>query len=198
MSRRGAGSFSSSTDSPIVALSEDDLLIVNDYSRIGGVSDLNLGNVDHWCLDGGDECSCNDPLEPINGARSTLSDYGHQEDLWTLAFRMNQKLIENATMTSMDTTFQDGGQKKLDVVFLGDSITEEWNGRWYGKFSERNEGIRKVFDDLFRRENGSSVEGLALGIAGDTVRARLLLCVSLFRSYVFRLACSICFLLVLL
>ena len=57
----------------------------------------------------------------------------------------------------------------LDVVFLGDSITEHWNGRDMGVFREKDYNVSLVFQKFFQKKNGSSVEGLALGVAGDRV-----------------------------
>ena len=54
---------------------------------------------------------------------------------------------------------------KLDVVFLGDSITEEWNGKWLGNYNTRFQEIPSVFRKYFQDD----LQGLALGIAGDKV-----------------------------
>jgi len=52
----------------------------------------------------------------------------------------------------------------LDVVFLGDSIMEEWNGKWLGNYNTRFQDIPGVFHKYFQ---GDDLKGLALGIAGD-------------------------------
>ena len=58
--------------------------------------------------------------------------------------------------------------KKLDVIFFGDSITEEWNGRWHGKLLDQLNNTNDAFKKYFKKEEGGLIEGLALGIAGDT------------------------------
>jgi lysophospholipase L1-like esterase len=58
----------------------------------------------------------------------------------------------------------------LDIVFLGDSITERWNGtRNYG--TETIDGMRHAFETRFTKKGGGVFEGLALGSSGDTVSA---------------------------
>ena len=58
---------------------------------------------------------------------------------------------------------------ELDVLMVGDSITERWNGRGMGQFDEGFENNSIAFQKLFQKKNGSKVEGLALGVAGDQV-----------------------------
>ena len=59
--------------------------------------------------------------------------------------------------------------ENIDVVFYGDSITEGWMGTTYGRLQGSGESSRDVFDSLFSTQNGGEFDGLALGIAGDTV-----------------------------
>ena len=59
----------------------------------------------------------------------------------------------------------------VDIVFLGDSITEGWRGTSFGAPSEKRKGNIKVFNSFFSESKGGDFEGLALGIAGDKVRA---------------------------
>ena len=67
--------------------------------------------------------------------------------------------------------------ENIDVVFYGDSITEGWMGTVYGRLKKRGSGgsPREVFDSLFSTQNGGEFDGLALGIAGDTVSRFVLL-----------------------
>lgn len=53
-----------------------------------------------------------------------------------------------------------------DVVLLGDSITEHWQGTSTAKPNHAD--IKEVYEELFRKPNG--IKGLALGISGDRVR----------------------------
>lgn len=65
--------------------------------------------------------------------------------------------------------------KKFDVVLLGDSIVEEWNARWSGKFVHMSfSKIQKIWYNLFTKNGGGKIDGLALGIAGDRVSTPLL------------------------
>jgi lysophospholipase L1-like esterase len=55
----------------------------------------------------------------------------------------------------------------LDVVILGDSITEHLAGTELGQVEETWERHSAVFNRLFTKHGGGDVEGLALGIGGD-------------------------------
>jgi hypothetical protein len=59
---------------------------------------------------------------------------------------------------------------KLDVVFVGDSITEQRQGTSMSKPNDNYIGIKEVFDKTFTREKGGDFNGLAMGISADTVR----------------------------
>lgn len=56
----------------------------------------------------------------------------------------------------------------LDVVFIGDSITEQRQGTALGKPHDDYVGIKEVFDKTFTKEKGGEFNGVAMGIAGDT------------------------------
>mmetsp|Transcript_11332 Transcript_11332/g.12657 ORF Transcript_11332/g.12657 Transcript_11332/m.12657 type:complete len:676 (+) Transcript_11332:92-2119(+) len=123
--------------------------IKNDYTAITSKYDLDLGKIDHWCLNGGDNsCRCEDPLDP----RSRI-----EYKTWNIAHKANKKHIE---------VYKDSAM--LDVAFLGESIVEEMDGRWMGSVEgSRLKGIEKAFKKQFKGKN-SGMEGIALGIAGDT------------------------------
>lgn len=130
--------------SPLIAAQ-----IETDYSSINSQYDFSLGKIDHWCIFGGDEgCECNDPLDPISKAEIPG---------WLKTHKMNMGLIDKALKTDTE----------VDVAFVGDSITEEWNGRLFGRDDENLKGISNVFNEYFTKEGGGSYEGVALGIAGD-------------------------------
>ena len=62
--------------------------------------------------------------------------------------------------------------QELDVVFVGDSITEHWNGRDMGDVRDKDHDVSLVFQQLFQKQqhqSQSQIQGLALGIAGDRV-----------------------------
>jgi hypothetical protein len=71
---------------------------------------------------------------------------------------MNKELIDGVAWS-----------KDLDVVILGDATVEEWNGRWLGKENDKLSAIKGYFKKTFSVPGGGEVNGLALGIAGDTV-----------------------------
>lgn len=56
----------------------------------------------------------------------------------------------------------------INVLFLGDSITEGWRGTSYGHTSVRAQEVPKIFHKYFSKESGK-YEGLPIGISGDTV-----------------------------
>lgn len=55
----------------------------------------------------------------------------------------------------------------VDVVFLGDSITEGWMGTAWGRKNAKVHAVPEIFETLFSVDHGGEYEGLALGIAGD-------------------------------
>jgi len=121
--------------------------------------DLSMGRLDHWCLQGdSQECSCEDPLTPSPG---------FDRKNWTETFKMNKRQIRKYEDDLM--------AMELDVAFLGSSTVEEMDGRWVGKQSQDLQTIRRYFFTLFQKAThlqggagGGRVEGVALGIAGDT------------------------------
>jgi lysophospholipase L1-like esterase len=59
-------------------------------------------------------------------------------------------------------------ENDVDVLFLGDSITEGWLGTSYGRKHAVVHSVPQVFQSLFSAQNDGLYEGLALGISGDT------------------------------
>lgn len=117
--------------------------------------DLHLDDIGHWCMQPNvTTCECANPLQPMHR-------HGHKT--WTEAHMQNEKLARNIE--------QDGIKKspfrEMDVVFLGDSITEGWRGTSFGKAVEKKEEIAIVFDQNFDMDKGGEYDGLVLGIAGD-------------------------------
>lgn len=139
--------------------------IQHDYSDIKSQLELKLGNIDHWCLDGGDEhCNrCEDPTHPSGREESKP---------WGLAHMRNVRLAQ---------AFVDM-KKDVDVIFLGGSVIEALSGAFNGQItcSKTKEGenddvcsttlakSKSKFDKAFDKEKGAGLNGLALGIAGDT------------------------------
>eukprot|EP00574_Skeletonema_japonicum_P000415 CAMPEP_0201739028 /NCGR_PEP_ID=MMETSP0593-20130828/45561_1 /ASSEMBLY_ACC=CAM_ASM_000672 /TAXON_ID=267983 /ORGANISM="Skeletonema japonicum, Strain CCMP2506" /LENGTH=715 /DNA_ID=CAMNT_0048233265 /DNA_START=5 /DNA_END=2152 /DNA_ORIENTATION=+ len=158
-----------------------------DYSAIQTAYDLSLSQVDHWCVRGdNDSCRCEDPLEP-----SPRSEFKS----WVAAHKANVAEVnlyralfgENPSMVDEELG---GGRArpKIDVAFLGESVVEAMDGRWLGKHiigsfrknkqQQQQEGeekkkeelpmIHETFEKLFCKDKGGELEGVALGIAGDT------------------------------
>mmetsp|Transcript_10894 Transcript_10894/g.19053 ORF Transcript_10894/g.19053 Transcript_10894/m.19053 type:complete len:489 (+) Transcript_10894:147-1613(+) len=62
----------------------------------------------------------------------------------------------------------DSEQYDLDVVFIGDSITEQRQGTSMGKPVTNYDGVKEIFDKTFTKSKGGEFNGIAMGIAGDT------------------------------
>ena len=154
--------------------------IKHDYSKISSSIELKMGQIDHWCLDGGDSACplCDDPTRPV----FRLNTHG-----WGKALGMN---IQDAKVHADSAIV---ANKNLDVVFLGDQNTEARAGRFYGhtgsvptkkkdekrlqpddsnwagaNLEELLAKSKKKFDKYFKKSEGATINGLALGIAGDT------------------------------
>ena len=98
-------------------------------------------------------CRCNNPL--------TGKPYNNAQDPRQYAFEVTKRIAENASTTLGD---------RLDVVLLGDSIMERWNGIRFGK--PHDDGA--VFKQLLTRAGGGDIDAVALGVSGDLVRIYLI------------------------
>lgn len=70
----------------------------------------------------------------------------------------------------------------LDIVFVGDSITERWNGT-AALGTKVIDSTKRAFRKRFTKKYGGKLEGIALGSAGDTVSPMCvswLCCISVF------------------
>jgi hypothetical protein len=101
------------------------------------------------CLRGGDDdCWCQDPTVPL--PRPTFRS-------WSALHQENKAKASNPP-------------PNLDVVLLGDQLIQAWTGRFRlaeGQIVGRTE-IRSFFNQTFHRAQGGLVEGIAMGIEGDT------------------------------
>ena len=59
-------------------------------------------------------------------------------------------------------------QQELDVIFLGNSITEQRQGSNMGKVVDKYTPIKEDFDITFTKSKGGLFNGIALGLSGDT------------------------------
>lgn len=133
--------------------------IANDYSGIKSDLELKLGQIDHYCFDGGDQhCPrCEDPTKP--------NERYAQE--WLNIYHRNKKLAKDYLEVHGDNVFN------IDVVFLGDSNTEARTGTFKGlngegKMEDVLHQSKLKFEKFFSKAQGGKYDGLALGIAGDS------------------------------
>ncbi len=56
----------------------------------------------------------------------------------------------------------------LDVVFLGDQFIQAWSGEFLKGPIFGGDEIQSSFNQTFHRADGGMVEGMAMGIDGDT------------------------------
>jgi hypothetical protein len=129
-------------------------VIPHDWTNIQSQYDLDLGKIDHWCLKGdNDSCRCEDPLEPTSRGEFKMWVQAHRENKLAVQAYVEQDAI-------------------VDVAFVGESLVEEMDGRWMGRTpGEDLKAIRKIFKQHFQTDK-TGMEGVALGIAGDTVCSR--------------------------
>lgn len=98
-----------------------------------------------------DACLCEDFTDPV----PRMERKG-----WREAHEANQVLAAAAN-------------KEYDVVFLGDDTVEMWNGRALNvpaNVNPNGRAINQYFNKTFTKAGGGQIEGLALGIYGDSVR----------------------------
>lgn len=139
-------------------------VIGNDYTEIKSIYDLKLGKIDHWCLQGDDDsCLCEDPLEPTSRGEHKRWVKAHNENVEIIT-----ELAKSQSPSSKKSTLTTEQLKEnmIDVVFVGESLVEEWAGR--------NSGIedmlitKNLFQERFNKTLGAQVNGVAVGISGDT------------------------------
>lgn len=131
-------------------------VIQNDWTNLDSRYDIDLGKIDHWCLKGdNDSCRCEDPLVPAS--RVELRS-------WVEAFKDNKKQVSQFLPENNPTV-------SIDVALVGESAIEEMDGRWMGRRpTDELLNIGNQFHSRFKKSKGGKVEGVALGIAGDSVR----------------------------
>ncbi|CAB9500672.1 Platelet-activating factor acetylhydrolase IB subunit beta [Seminavis robusta] len=111
--------------------------------------------VQHWCLGCGKPfCSCGDPLLPASRVESPN---------WTKAFQENKLQISEYVENHLNVS-------DLDVAFIGESAVEAMGGRWMGLPKDELKTIGNIFEHRFSKDKGASVEGITLGLAGDSTK----------------------------
>ena len=129
--------------------------IEHDYSNINIQSnfDLQMKNIDHWCLKGdNDSCKCEDPTQP-----APRQEYRS----WSNAHAGNMKQVTDMIEQDLSSP---------DIAFLGASVIEKMDGRWFGDITLPGlNGVAEIFEKHFSGKD-DSMTAVALGIAADTVR----------------------------
>jgi hypothetical protein len=133
--------------------------IKHDYSTIQSIYDFKLKDIDHWCLKGDDSsCRCEDPLQPA--PRSEFR-------AWGTAHGGNVDMIGRLEESDMLSP---------DIAFLGGSVVEQMDGKWFGGQTGPNlRDIAKSWAKHFSSIDSQAADpdaptAVALGIVGDTVR----------------------------
>lgn len=110
---------------------------------------------EHRCLEK-NECQCPDPSLP--------SEYNEQKELWDRARTRNSFLLQKY-LHVVDA---------LDVLLVGDSLTEHWQGTHFSRIpvpDEHGRGryhpIKDVFTEYFGSRGPQSVKGVPLGLGED-------------------------------
>jgi hypothetical protein len=165
-------------------------VIQHDFSNIQSQYDFHIKDIDHWCLQGdNDSCQCQDPLQPTPRNDLRIWTNTHGGNVETV-----NKMVEN-------------GMGSPDIAFLGGTIVEAMDGKWFGnRDNPRLMDIGKIFDSYFisnvdddddeddddddddASTDEDKLTAVSLGIAGDTVRMtgiwEYILCAALLRSYI--------------
>jgi lysophospholipase L1-like esterase len=94
-------------------------------------------------------CQCRNPTIPLP----------RTAEFWQLTFQRNQAMAKTRSEEL----------SPLDVVLLGDSITEHWMGTTGGTTNSIYEENRRAFEQILTRKGGGTVDALALGIAADRI-----------------------------
>lgn len=110
----------------------------------------------------GDEPACRAEAPDCKWLNPTIPAPRNDENTvvnteWNGAFRFNIHHIQGM----LDT------RGSLDVVLVGDSIVEHWEGRDMGISEISLRRDHEVFEELFTRHGGGKIDGMAHGIGGD-------------------------------
>ena len=152
------------------------------------ITTMILYNVEVWQYpilggQGEEENRCNDPDDPLaweslpqkqnctcpNPSVATNELRKNQPDWMIHHQTMVNDVLYETTTTSQPPTIP------LDIVFLGDSITERWNGTRTMGTNHNFPRFRQSFDSMFNKrrsdttntDGGAKLQGLLLGSSGD-------------------------------
>ncbi|KAL9182722.1 hypothetical protein ACHAXT_004001 [Thalassiosira profunda] len=114
------------------------------------------GDEDDWVYGEGSRFGADDyGFDPFGG----MGDWDEDEDD---GYGVPMEMPEDGMRRKL------GDDEGLDVVFIGDSITEQRQGTSMGKPRTEYDGIKEVFGKTFTKEKGGDFSGIAMGISGDT------------------------------
>ena len=121
-------------------------------------------------------CYCNeDPTKPISIDYQDWHDHHANMRLDAIKATAKYTTYNTSHIKSSSSKLQEERRQKkpqrngLDLVMLGDSIIERWNGtRNLGNVKEP--AMREVYEKMFTKEGGGQIEALPLGIDGEEVR----------------------------
>jgi len=104
-----------------------------------------LNSIEHWCLHDNDDdntinCQCDNPLIPTSKASSQN---------WYKAHEQNIDLIQQ--------TAQQLNEQQLDIIFIGNSITEQRRGTILGQTYNEYTAIKEEFDVSFTKDKGGDI-----------------------------------------
>ena len=148
--------LSTSTTIPSALSNEESITASTTVVSYTSKYESTLNSIEHWCLHDNDDantinCQCDNPLEPTSKTSS--------QD-WNKAHEQNIDLLQQ--------TAQQLNDQQLDVIFIGDSITEQRRGTILGQPNNEYTAIKEEFDMTFTKDKGGDYNGIALGISGDT------------------------------
>ena len=131
----------------------------NDYESMAA-------KMDHWCLHGGDnDCTCDDPTDPLSR---------YEVAGWREAHKYNKQVAQQAAAAAASSnSYYNRRDSFVDVVFYGDGTTQAWTGqRLPGEpVLKGAHEVAKIFNSTFHKNEGGLLDGIALGIGGDSVRS---------------------------
>mmetsp|Transcript_4601 Transcript_4601/g.8742 ORF Transcript_4601/g.8742 Transcript_4601/m.8742 type:complete len:232 (-) Transcript_4601:672-1367(-) len=131
----------------------------HDYTLIRSDYQFDKVNINHYCLFGDDEsCDCESFKEPIPRPA---------EQGWTEVHEANKARISDERISD-DISPED---YFFDLVFYGDDIVENLNGKASGRPIPEAKAITTYFNENFTyKGKQSNINSIAMGITGDSVR----------------------------
>lgn len=111
------------------------------------------------------------------GARFWDDDMGYDPYAEGKDWEGDDVLADDGFANVVESPAGDRGRRRLgeggyalDVVFIGDSITEQRQGTMMGKPVTNFDGIKEVFGKTFTKDKDGDFNGIAMGISGDTTK----------------------------